>query len=341
MKPRDFQRSVKARRYDRSAGDAPILGRVARMPRIESKGQRRRRKRGEGSSAGRGRAKATNRVVLWVWSSILAAVTLVLVVSFMVLWLKSKRASSMAMGALAEPVREERVQSRFPSPKEEEALNLVKRAMALTEESAVAECFRIGRSSSAEILEFLNKWRREEGKVTRTDWLSSMDANGLLLEGVLVFTGAYPEEKNRLAFLTPDEEGRWKIDFEAFARAVRPSWSEIMAPSSAGGLVRVIVVKDSYFNGPFRESDGWACFGMASPDVETNFYGYCRVDSAPERAMNRILDSADDPEEPRRVRRATLEIVRVAGAGPRQFEIKRVLAEDWVLSEKAFDGSSG
>ncbi|MEY5012934.1 MAG: hypothetical protein RLY69_649, partial [Verrucomicrobiota bacterium] len=36
--------------------------------------------------------------------------------------------------------------------------------------------------------------------------------------------------------------------------------------------------------------------------------------------------------------RATLLISRAEGAGKRQFEIKRVLAEDWLLTETAFDG---
>jgi hypothetical protein len=33
-----------------------------------------------------------------------------------------------------------------------------------------------------------------------------------------------------------------------------------------------------------------------------------------------------------------LAISRPEGAEKRQFEIKRVLAEDWLLTEKAFDG---
>lgn len=335
MKSGDFQRSVKGRRYERSAGDAPNLGRVARMPRGESKADRRRRRKLGGS--GGGRVRPSSRVVVVMWSAVLAVCTLALLVTFLVMWLKSSRRTSLAEAARLEAPREERVESRFPSPTEKEALALVSRALAVAEAAGVDECFRTGDSTKEEILDFLREWRDGEGKESRKEWLSSMDANGLLLDGVLVITGKYPDERNRIAMLTPDDAGRWKIDFEAFARTVRPLWENLMDPASAGGVVRVIVAKDSYFNGPFRELDGWSCFGMASPDIKTNLYGYCRQNSAQERAMKRIFASPDDPEEGGKIRRATLEVGRVAGSGPRQFEIRRVLAEDWVLTDEAFD----
>jgi hypothetical protein len=337
MSSGDFQRSVKGRRYERSAGDAPNLGRVARMPRGESKGERRRRRRLDG--AGGGRVRASNRVVVLAWSAVLTVATLALVVVFLVMWLKSSRQTSRAEATKFAAPREERVESRFPSPSEKEALALVSRALSLTEPAGVDECFRPGGASKEEILDFLRVWREGEGKGSRNEWLSSMDANGLLLDGVLVITGEYPEEKNRLALLTPDESGRWKIDFEAFSRTVRPAWEQILDAASAGGVVRVMVAKDSYFNGPFRESDGWTCFGIASPDIKTNLYGYCRQESVQDKAMKRLFASPDDPEEAGKVRRTTLELGRIAGSGPRQFEIRRVLAEDWVVSDNAFDGS--
>jgi hypothetical protein len=337
MKSGDFQRSVKGRRYERSAGDAPNLGRVARMPRGESKVERRRRRRSV--VAGGDRIKTSNRMVVWTWSAVLAVVTLGLVLTFLMMWLKANRQVSLAEAAKLAPAREERVESRFPSPTEKEALALVSQALALTESSGVEEYFRTGDAKAEEILDFLAKWREGEGRKSRNEWLSSMDANGLLLDGVLVITGEYPEEKNRLALLTPDETGKWKIDFETFARTVRPVWDKILDPASAGGMVRVMVAKDSYFNGPFREADGWTCFGMASPDIKTSLYGYCRQNSAQENAMKRLFASPDDPEESGKVRRATLELVRIAGSGPRQFEIRRVLAEDWLVTERAFDGS--
>jgi hypothetical protein len=332
----DFRRSVKGRKYERSAGDAPNLGRVARMPRGESRGERRRRK---SERSGRGSPKVSNRAVVITWSVLLSLMTIGLLTVFLVMWLKWNRQESMAGAGNEEAVREERVVSRFPSPSEKDALAIVSRALALTEPEGLRECFRPGKASDREILDFLSGWREGEGKAARHEWLSSMDANGMLLDGVVVLTGEYPELKNRLAMLTPDEEGRWKIDFEAFARTATPPWEDILENPAAVAVVRVMVARDSYFNGPFRETDGWSCFGIASPDIKSNLYGYCRQDSAQDRAMKRLLVSPDDPEEAGKIRRATLEIARVPGGGPRQFEIRRVLAEDWVLSDKAFDGS--
>jgi hypothetical protein len=40
-----------------------------------------------------------------------------------------------------------------------------------------------------------------------------------------------------------------------------------------------------------------------------------------------------------KVARATLEIRRVEGAGSRQFEILKVVAEDWVAAEVPFEES--
>ncbi len=338
MKGRDFQRSVKARKFDRSAGDAPSLGKVARMPRREARKAKRRRRRVEG--ARQDRSASSRRTVVLVWSAVFSLVTLAVLGGIFGMWLKSKRDAPVAGVGEAAPNREKRVKSRFDSPPEAEALALVSRALAAGDEAAVAELFRTGGSPEAEVVEFLREWRSKEGGATRTEWLGSVDANGLLIDAVVVTTGSFPAEGNRLALLTPDDEGRWKVDYEAFARKVRPSWKEILDPAGSGGVARVMVAKDSYFNGPFRETDGWICFGMATPDEEVILYGYCRAGSAQETAMKRITGARSDERGGRRmVHRATLEIGRLEGGGVRQFEIRRVLAEDWVLGEKAFDGS--
>ena len=96
-------------------------------------------------------------------------------------------------------------------------------------------------------------------------------------------------------------------------------------------MVRVILGEDSYFNGPFQDDRQWVCYGMGSPDTETVLLGYCRVGSPQARAM--IWMSSKGAA----VVRATLEIRRVEGASPRQFEIVRVLAEDWVMGKTPFE----
>ncbi|RPJ35645.1 MAG: hypothetical protein EHM17_01805 [Verrucomicrobiaceae bacterium] len=226
--------------------------------------------------------------------------------------------------------------SQFESPSEDHALDLVKQALALRDAAGVERFFRPGSAQSADVISFLQNMEVLDGAVTGYQWLSSMDANGLLLDGVLVSTAKDGAPRNRLALLTPDEAGVWKIDFDAFARTVKPSWSGLMAEGRAQGLLRVIVAKDSYYNGPFRDEAEWLSYGMASPDSELILLGYCRKGSSQARAMERIISEEKEGAE-RRLNRVTLEVLRPEGAEARQFEITRVLAEDWVLGGKPFD----
>lgn len=337
MKQRPIQRSVRSVRVERAAGDAPDIGRVGRMPGAgSSKGVRRRKRKGESS---RGNRLRNNRKMVMITWSVVFMLLIVVVVGWAV-WLKVKPSSrDSASGEQSAPVPRERVASRFPSPTEEEALSLVRRALAIRDPSKVAEYFRTGASLPEDVLAFLRDLDKNDGKVTGTNWLSSMDANGLLIDGVLVDFSNKGESRNRLALMTPDENGRWKIDFEAFARICRPRLKDIMENSGSAGLVRVVVGKDMYYNGPFKDESRWVCFGLASPDNEKVFLGYCRKGSPQEAALAKILEDEGQFGASPALNRATLEIRHVEGAEKRQFEITRVLAEDWVLGAKPFDGN--
>jgi hypothetical protein len=159
-----------------------------------------------------------------------------------------------------------------------------------------------------------------------------MDANGLSMDGVLVpFEKEEEEARHRLALLTPDAAGVWKIDFEAFARVVEPSWQELLERGAAEAKVRVHLAADSYYNGPFKDDKEWICYGMGSPDIDEVLIGYCRAGSPQEEAIRWMFSKGE------KLNRATLQIRRVEGASAKQFEITRVLAEDWVSGDKPFD----
>lgn len=274
------------------------------------------------------------------WSTVFGVVALGLVGMTFYLWIRANRGARQAADPTAEglpPAIEERVVSEFPSPSEDEALKLVKQALQVREPAKVASFFRTGGAQPEEVLGFLRDLEKTDGPVTRYDWLSSMDANGILIDGVLVVTTLDGGFRNRLALMTPDDKGVWRIDFEAFARKVSPSWHDLLEKHDAQGTVRVIVAKDSYFNGPFREESEWSCFGMATPDAEGVMMGYCRKGSPQETAMKKIIDAAELLEGARAVDRATLEVRRVPGSESRQFEIVRVLAEDWIVTDRPFD----
>jgi hypothetical protein len=277
--------------------------------------------------------------VLMTWSAVFAVAVMGVLVLALWLWLRSNmsRAEVSTRENVAAPGVDQRVVSRFESPSPELALDLVKHALLIRDPGQVAEFFHPGSASFEAVVDFLRDTEAVDGVLTGCDWLSSMDANGLLLEGVAVNTKLGDKPRNRLALLTPDETGRWKIDFDAFARTVKPAWSEFMAMTSGQGLVRVMVAKDNYYNGVFRDETRWSCYGMGSPDLDFVLLGYCRQGSPQAAAMARIVVNGNLRAGDRGLKRVTLEIRRTAGAESRQFEITRVFAEEWVLSATPFD----
>jgi hypothetical protein len=315
------------------------MGRVARVPGTGlPKGERRRKRRHEGGRGDRERQK--RRIVMMTWSAVLGLIALVAITVALVLWLRQNMQRPVAAAEELAPgvVLEERVVSEFESPSEQEALDLVKSGLAASDPAEVRESFRLGSASPEEVLKFLNGMEEADGPVDGMIWLSSMDANGLLIDGVAVRTRRDGKYGNRIAMLTPDENGKWRIDFDAFARTAEPSWNELLEGKVDTGLVRVMVAGDTYFNGPFSDDSKWACYGMITPDSEVMMLGYCRNGSPQEAALARIIaKEAGLPGAAKSSKRATLKIRHVEGAEARQFEIVRVMADDWVVSDVPFD----
>jgi len=200
----------------------------------------------------------------------------------------------------------------------------------VTQPDDVAKYIRSESESPEEVLALLKKVKSEDGEISRYDWMMKLDTSREDITGVVATFVKDGETRNRLVLLTPDEDGKWKMDFAAFARSTTPDWSELVAGKVESAVVRVYVAPDQYFNGPFSEQAGWRCYGIASPDMPELFYGYCLEGSAQEKVLERLLSD-------RKTARATLGIERVEGASNRQFRIKRVLAEDWVIGESSAD----
>lgn len=335
MKSPGILRAVRAARFVRAIGDAPSLGRLARK---WDTALSTRSKRGARSRHQRGNRQ--RRMVNTTWSVVFVLVVVVAIAGALWIWGVDQRnhAAAEAGQQVVAPVVAKRVVSRFVSPTREAAMDLVKQSLMIREPARVPEFFRIGSASPEAVVSFLRELEKADRAVTGYKWLSSMDANGLLIDGVAVSTRDNGKPNTRLALLTPDENGKWKIDFDALARTVKPAWSEVMTLTTGPGLVRVVFVKDSYYNGPFGDESRWTCYRLGSTDAATELLGYCRNGSAQAAAMVRMLAHVKGTtQKGRAVNRATLEIRRVEGAEPRQFEISRVLAEDWVMSATPFD----
>ncbi len=331
MKSDDFQRSARSSHGDRSTGDAPDLGRVARMPGTGlPKGERRKRRRSEGGKSSR--IRQARKLSVWIWTGMTLGAAVLVLAGVIIVWLvKVKRGGEAEIAA--RPVVEElpAPQSVVPEPTEREATGLVREALAAQDLATVQSHFHLGKSEPGQALDFLRDMEKTDGPITRYQHLGPLEAGGLQISGVLVFSEKSGKVRNRIAMLRPDANGAWQVDFGAFARAVSPAWPEILKPETKTATVRVYAAKDNYFNGPFAEEAVWDSYGLASPDTKSILNAYCRKDSAQARALDSIC-KADA-----QLNRVILEIRRTEGALPLQFEITAVLAEDWAMPDTHFD----
>lgn len=231
-----------------------------------------------------------------------------------------------------------RIVSKVKSPSEEQALDLVLDALKSHDERSVEEHFRLMDTPASEALRFLAETKSGALEARDLNWIGSADIDGLLMECVLVAGEKSDSKFVRHLFLVPDEKGVWKVDFDAYARTSRPDWKELFEERAEIAKVRVFLAADSYYNGPFAEESSWICYvmnspeaGMLLPEEKRLMYGYCRKDSPQAKALQRVVS----PENP--IKRVTLEIKRGRLEEKLQFEITRVLSEDWVVPDKALD----
>jgi hypothetical protein len=280
------------------------------------------------SRKGSRQTRGQNRLTM-IWTALVAGLGLSLLGGATWLWFSPKvDKDGPKVGAKSLTVEPEIVSNAdFPTPSKEQTLEIVRQAMASRTLKSVDSFFRKGISTDEEILSFLEKLEANSGIVERTNWLSNMDRAGLSVEGVLVgFTGL-DKSVERMAFLTPNAKGKWQVDFDAFARTVRPSWNEFLKEGATRAMVRVFLTRDFYFNGPFADESEWICFAVTSPDVNEMLHGYCRIGSKEAEKLALMFSSG------RKAGRATLALQRVNDAGPRQFEIAEIYADDWILSD--------
>jgi len=300
------------------------------MPGYGRRGTRRRRQHEDEYLTSRPRSSQ-----LLVWSGVIALVSVVVLGAIFTFWARSHNIEDAPQTKSVAADERVRVASKFKSPSREEALALVKSALAVRDAGQVAARIRPGPMSPKEVLSYLETIEAQDGQIKKYDWLSSIDKNGLSLEGVLVTFNTGSKGIKRLAILTPDAMGVWQLDFAAFARWVKPSWKTLLDQDTGTGEVRVSASKDSYYNGPFKDESQWAAYRLISPDTEEVLMGYCKMGSAQYRAMELLWQHGESARA-----RVTLEISRppaAAGAERWQFQITRVLAEDWVMADKPLD----
>ncbi len=304
------------------------------MPGYGRRGTRRRRNHSDAFLSQRQRQRSWQ---VLAWSIGIGVVSVVVLGGAFSLWLIPILKDGNNAPLLPQAVldAQTRVVSKFKSPTQAEALDLVKKALALRDPLLVDGLIRTGPVSAPDVVGYLAAMSTVDGQIKNYEWLRSIDKNGLSLEGVLVTFSRGDKTRSRLAMLTPDADGVWKMDFAAFARSVEPSWEALLEQHAASAVVRVYAAIDNYFNGAFRDDRAWAAYKLVSPDTEQILIGYCKIGSAQQRAMDLLWQRGETT-----VARVTLEITRpqdAADSQHSQFEITRVLAEDWVMSAKPLD----
>lgn len=335
MKSDDIQEIILSKERGIVAEDARTSRRFKRIPGAERpKGPRRKKLKSESTQSLQSR-KAQQQIIM-IRSLLVLGLGIVVLGFFLVQWMLPRikapevySAKSESIAPKAE-VKKKKV-TPFPAPTSDEALALVKQALAVREPEKIAGYFRPEGPSPQEIIDFLQGMEARDGKVDGLRWLSSTGTTAIPLEGVVVNFMGQEIPTSRLALLTPDSTGIWRIDFEAFARTVTPSWTDLLEKQAPVGVVRVFVRKDFYFNGPFLDDRQWVCYAIGSTDSKETLRAYCKIGSPQAAAINWMLSKEAI------ITRATLEIRRVEGAESRQFEISKVLAEDWVMGPTPFE----
>lgn len=328
MKPKAIQRDISVSRA-RQPVVATKLGKVTRLRENDPtrKAPESGRKRGLGMlSSG---PYGAPRTVSLAWSILIGLVAVGVMALAITFWILPKIYGD-SYGKTNRKVADDsriRVVSRFESPSEKETLSLVKRAVANRDPALVETYFHLNGAAPGEVVEFFKALEGKEGAPSDYQWLSSLDADGMLIEGVLVSSTLEGKKFERLALLTPNDAGVWKLDFDAYARKCTPGWKDLLAEGAVRGVVRVLLGPDSYYNGVYQNEREWDCYAIGTPDVDMTLHFYCRSGSAAAEIVKKMFRDSLNPV------RATLEVVRPEGGDPRQFEITSVVAQDWATRQ--------
>ena len=221
----------------------------------------------------------------------------------------------------------------LPAPPPEELEKTVASLLAVRNPRDLDPLIRGSSLRPEQIVDRLVSLEKEDGKVRSVRYLRPIDSRSLRLESVLV---TFDTGRNRIAFLSPDIDKQWRVDFDGFARQVNPTWDRIISGTAGEATVRVQVIPDNYYNGVFQDEQSWACFAMPSPDHETLIFGYV-ARGTPQHAALTSTMSRGERRLQGGLQRMTL-MIRHPGSGDRrQFEITRVLSDEWALGDHPLD----
>jgi|GEM_PF-505051 len=319
----------------RVAGPAPKIGEVnALVPGSAEEGEPRRRRRRYHHRPRRREPGSLARLLLLLLGIAVCAVASVL------LW-QSNRGE-----AVPPPSPTAETPGSVRRPDAETLLAAVERLLGDPSAPTVASLMRPGEMDAGEAAQFLARCIEDE-KLGEQEpvWLGSVPSLDRPIEAVALRT---PSSVPRFILVTPDPQGRWQVDFDAFARRCEPPLRSLGDPATREAMVRVLMQKGNHYGGAFDRRSEWDCYRLQSPDLDAPVHAYARAESVQARALSkihqrakaRLLDPTGPEGQPRlpaereATSRVTLRLSRPEGAETGQFAVESVLADDWVLTDE-------
>ncbi|MDB6078844.1 MAG: hypothetical protein JWO82_2591 [Akkermansiaceae bacterium] len=221
-------------------------------------------------------------------------------------------------------------------PPEKKLVKIATEMVEATRPTDLPDIVRLAGRKPEALLAKLQEMAKDDGEVSNVSYIGPVQNLTQPLEAVLV---SFRNKRNRIALFCPDKQGQWLIDFDSYSRSTSTPWNELLSGGNAEATVRVYVSMDSYYNGRFSEESEWSCNGLASPDQPTLMFGYTPKNSPVDRAIRESLRFKLNSglAESSRMLRMTLGIKHQEGDDKRQFEIVRVIADDWATPARALD----
>ena len=316
----------------RKFGDAPAIGEVPRASGEKPPNRTRR--------TSRNLQKKRFQRRFFAWSAFACVIAICILIVALVRYSRNddaQRANSESVSYKPgdfDLLFEEDENADIPDLKSDQAIKIVTQALANRDPGLLQDFFILGKGDSPEqAMKELIRIREAEGEVSRTEWFGLNFANGSNVLQVMVYTSILGVEKARLAQFVAGSDGKWRIDLDAFLRKCVPPIAEVVSSKSGTSLVRVFVAEDSFYHGMYYDETEWKVFAMVSLEIPDLLYGYVKPGSSQDKALRRIIDTDET------VHRATLNLIKQPGSGPRQFEISSVVAENWIIGKKNFDES--
>ncbi len=315
----------------RKVGEAPNIGKVLRSP---LSGTRKKR----GGLPRSGKKQKLHRVVS-AWSVTIAVLSLGIVLFFLVSYFRDLSISQDTGSALGThtPDLDEIFSREDPgsptTPGKDASLAIVEAALANRDPARVNDHFALRAiTGTDEVVRILRELETKEGKPSRLDWVGTVFLNGMPMEQVVAYMESGDKTVNHLAMVVRQPDGKWRVDFDAYLRTTTPDWETILARKSVTSEIRVFIGTDTYYNGIYSDEKIWQAYSLVSPDMDIILYGYVKRNTPASRALQKIMETEVSFHS------ATLSILTAPEGAGRQFEISRVLAENWVVGDLPYDG---